>query len=150
VMTIITFDIDDIAEEDFLSRVFATVGVERDKGKLGWKTCDDKKKVPYQRLETHDDVKHAFEAHRKMLDSKQREKPVYMEVANLVCAILICALLMTDVRFEGEAKGCGEACTKGHRDSRRTRNASQGKKGLGMCNASWTTSVVLCEAGQGA
>jgi hypothetical protein len=84
VMSILTFDINDTPEEDFLSRVSATIGVERGKSKLGWKTCDDKKKTPYHRLETHDDVKYAFAAHRKMLESKQRERPVYMEIANLV------------------------------------------------------------------
>lgn len=84
VNTILTFDIDDIEEEDFLLRVFATAGLERGKGKLGWKTCDDKKKALYRRLETPDDVKHAFNAHRKMLESKRHKRPVYMEVANLV------------------------------------------------------------------
>lgn len=84
VVSILTFDIDDIPEGDFLSRVCATIGVEQAKAKLGWKTCDDKKKAAYRRLETHEDVKHAFEVHRKMLDSKRREKAVYMEIANLV------------------------------------------------------------------
>ncbi|KAN0130090.1 hypothetical protein V8E53_012035 [Lactarius tabidus] len=74
VVSILTFNIDDIPEGDFLSRVCATVGVEQAKAKLGWKTCDDKKKAAYRRLKTHDDVKHAFEVHRKMLDSKRREK----------------------------------------------------------------------------
>lgn len=88
-LTIITFDIDDIPEEDFLSRVCATVGVERAQAKLGWKSCDDKKKTAYRRLAMADDVKHAFAVHRKMLDSKRREKPVYMEVVNLVSVALV-------------------------------------------------------------
>jgi hypothetical protein len=62
VMTILSFDINDTPEEDFLSRVFATAGVEHGKEKLGWKTCDDKKKAPYRHLETPEDVRHAFDA----------------------------------------------------------------------------------------
>jgi hypothetical protein len=88
VVSILTINIDDIAEEDFLSHICATVGVDQANAKLGWKTCDDKKKAAYQCLETHDDVRHAFEAHRKMLNNKQREKAVYMEIANLVCALV--------------------------------------------------------------
>ncbi|KAI0246018.1 hypothetical protein BJV78DRAFT_1158199 [Lactifluus subvellereus] len=72
VVSILTFDIDDITEEDFLSCVCATVGVDQVKAKLGWKTCDNKKKAA-----------HAFEAHRKMLNNKRREKAVYMEIVNL-------------------------------------------------------------------
>ena len=85
VVSILTINIDNITKEDFLSCVCATVGVDQTKSKLGWKTCDDKKKAAYRCLETHDDVKHAFEAHRKMLNNKRREKAVYMEIANLVC-----------------------------------------------------------------
>ena len=85
VVTILTLDIDYMTEEDFLSQVCATVGVEREKAHLGWKSCDDKKKAAHQQLATHEDIKHAFLIHRKMLDSKHRERPVYMEIANLVC-----------------------------------------------------------------
>jgi hypothetical protein len=80
----ITFDIDDIPPEDFLDRIRATIGVGRDYEQLGWKTCDDKKKVPYHRLQDANDVKQAFATHAKMLENKLRRKPVFMEVANLV------------------------------------------------------------------
>ena len=40
VVTILTFDIDNISQQGFLSRVCATVGVEQAQAKLGWKTCD--------------------------------------------------------------------------------------------------------------
>ncbi|TFK31830.1 hypothetical protein BDQ12DRAFT_671560 [Crucibulum laeve] len=81
--TTITFDIDDIPPEDFLSCVCATMGVEWEKIQLGWKTCDEKKKEPPHWLQTHDNVKHAFSLHGKMLDSRQQEKPVWMDIFNM-------------------------------------------------------------------
>ena len=83
-MTILTFDIDDVLPEDFLSQICATMGLDQQKAKIGWKSCDDKKKAPHNRLETHDDVKHAFNGFAKLLDSRRREKPVFMEVTNMV------------------------------------------------------------------
>jgi hypothetical protein len=91
-MTIIPFDIDDIPAEDFLDRVCVTIGVPRGGAKLGWKTCDDKKRSAYNRLENVDDVKQAFATHARMLDSRLRKKPVFMEVANMVCLALYIAL----------------------------------------------------------
>ncbi|KAF8237658.1 hypothetical protein L208DRAFT_1375493 [Tricholoma matsutake] len=46
VLTIITFDIDDIPEEDFLLHVCATVGVEQAQAKLGWKNCNNSLQTP--------------------------------------------------------------------------------------------------------
>jgi hypothetical protein len=69
------------------------VGIEHANAKLGWKTCDDKKKTVPQHLATADDNKHAFDVHKKLLDSKQREKPVYMEILNLVCVVLVLSYL---------------------------------------------------------
>jgi hypothetical protein len=80
----ITFNIDDMPPEDFLDRIRATIGVGRDHKQLGWKTCDDKKRAAYNRLQDADDVKQAFATHAKMLENKLRRKPVFMEVANLV------------------------------------------------------------------
>jgi hypothetical protein len=119
VVTILTFDIDDIPQQDFLSRVCATVGVEQAQAKLGWKTCDDKKKAAYRCLATTDDVNHAFNIHRKMLDNKWREKPVYMEIVNLVSVlpVHICGLAQF---LAGEAKGSRKACPKGLRDGHRS------------------------------
>jgi hypothetical protein len=103
VVTILTFDIDDIPQQDFLSHVCATVGVKQAQAKLGWKTCDDKKKAAYQRLATTDDVNHTFDIHRKMLDNKWREKPVYMEIVNLVSVPSVQACGLTQFHT-GEAQ----------------------------------------------
>jgi hypothetical protein len=47
VLSILTINIDNITKEDFLSHVCATVGIDQAKAKLGWKTCDNKKKAAY-------------------------------------------------------------------------------------------------------
>jgi hypothetical protein len=84
VKTMLTFDIDDFSPEDFLSRVCATIGVDRESAKLGWKTCDDKKKDDYKTFGTPN-VLRALEAHAPLPDSKLRKKRVFMEIVNLVC-----------------------------------------------------------------
>jgi hypothetical protein len=89
VVTILTFDINDIPQQDFLLHVCATVGVKQAQAKLGWKTCNNKKKAAYQCLATTNDVNHTFDIYRKMLDNKRREKPVYMEIVNLISVLSV-------------------------------------------------------------
>lgn len=74
-----------VPREDFLSQVCATIGIERQGAHLAWKSADDKKKGAWQRMETHHDVSQAFEMFEKLLNSTRRQKPVIMEVTDLVC-----------------------------------------------------------------
>ncbi|KAJ8461839.1 hypothetical protein ONZ45_g18153 [Pleurotus djamor] len=83
VLRIVTFDIDDTEPGDFLSRVCANMDIKVEGAKLGWKSCDDKKGALFRQLETKDDVTRAFTDLGRMLDSKRRERPVYMVVENL-------------------------------------------------------------------
>ncbi|KAF8987202.1 hypothetical protein BDQ17DRAFT_1218387, partial [Cyathus striatus] len=83
VTTIVPFKIDKITSEEFLQAVCDVLRTTRTTAKLGWKSCDDKDRAPYNRLETTDDVQQAFETHRAKLDSRRRMKEVYMRVVNL-------------------------------------------------------------------
>ena len=60
-----------------------------DSATLGWKSNDDTKCSPYNRLKTADDVANAFRILGGHLKSSRRTRPVYMEIANLVCYISV-------------------------------------------------------------
>ncbi|KAF8994360.1 hypothetical protein BDQ17DRAFT_1431117 [Cyathus striatus] len=83
VTIIVPFKIDKITSEEFLQAVCDVLRTTCTTAKLGWKSCNDKDRTPYNRLETTDDVQQAFETHRAKLDSQRRMKEVYMCVVNL-------------------------------------------------------------------
>ena len=78
----------DIAHEDFFSRVFANMSLDRATAQLGWKTNDEPKRGPAHRLATNEDVDAAFREIAKMKTPRRRKEAV-LDIIHLVCFFLI-------------------------------------------------------------
>ena len=74
---------EDIARNDFLDRIYATMSLNREKDQLGWQTSDG---GAVQRLASNEDVDTAFQTIVNMKKSSRRRKPVFMKVLHLVCS----------------------------------------------------------------
>lgn len=77
-----------IACEDFFSRVFANMLLDRATAQLGWKTNDEPKRGPAHRLATNEDVDAAFREIAKMKTPRRRKEAV-LDIIHLVCFFLI-------------------------------------------------------------
>ena len=78
----------DIAREDFFSRVFANMSLDRATAQLGWKTNDEPKRGPAHRLATNEDVDAALREIAKMKTPRRRKEAV-LDIIHLVCFFLI-------------------------------------------------------------
>lgn len=70
----------------FLARILANMDLDRNTARLGWRSCDHSTTSAPQRLETLEDVRYAFHEMKVLLENPRRDKPVYMEIVNLVRA----------------------------------------------------------------
>ncbi|KAJ6453081.1 hypothetical protein C8R45DRAFT_847233 [Mycena sanguinolenta] len=73
----------DISPIDFFSRVHAQMNVDPETAVLGWKESAERRRDPYHRLSTPDDLKDAFKQLLALQSSARRRKPVVMELVNL-------------------------------------------------------------------
>jgi hypothetical protein len=93
--TSLAINIRDILPADFIARVCANMEVTVEEAQLGWKSCDDAKKALPRRLQTEQDVTQAFDTLRPLITSNRRQKPVYMEIINLVSDTIVIEPLLT-------------------------------------------------------
>ncbi|KAJ7699528.1 hypothetical protein B0H17DRAFT_1158147 [Mycena rosella] len=73
----------DIPSVDFFSRVHALMNVDPVTAVLGWKESAERRRDPYHRLETPDDLNDAFKVLVSLEKSTRRKRPVTMELVNL-------------------------------------------------------------------
>ncbi|KAJ6524827.1 hypothetical protein B0H19DRAFT_1085201 [Mycena capillaripes] len=68
---------------DFFSRIHAQMNVDPATAVLGWKESAERKKDPYHRLSSTEDLTDALNQLSALQNSTRRKKPVIMEVVNL-------------------------------------------------------------------
>ncbi|KAJ7127664.1 hypothetical protein C8R44DRAFT_616163 [Mycena epipterygia] len=73
----------DIPATDFFSRIHAQMNVDPTTAVLGWKESAERRKDPYHRLESAEDLDGAFKCLAKLQTSTRRKRDVIMEVVNL-------------------------------------------------------------------
>ncbi|KAJ6456520.1 hypothetical protein C8R45DRAFT_795249, partial [Mycena sanguinolenta] len=73
----------DISAIDFFSRVHAQMGVNPETAVLGWKESAERRRDPYHRLSTPQDLKDALKQLLALQRSLRRRRPVVMELVNL-------------------------------------------------------------------
>ncbi|KAJ7263545.1 hypothetical protein C8J57DRAFT_1629725, partial [Mycena rebaudengoi] len=74
----------DIPATDFFSRIHAQMNVNPTTAVLGWKESAERRRDPYHRLESAEDLDGAFKCLVKLQTSTRHKKDVIMEVVNLV------------------------------------------------------------------
>lgn len=74
----------DIPREDFINRIYAQMGLNRERDELGWQTCDVGDRAAAQRLTSAYDVDQAFGTILDMMKSTRRRKPVFLKIKHLV------------------------------------------------------------------
>ncbi|KAJ6631961.1 hypothetical protein B0H10DRAFT_1975580 [Mycena sp. CBHHK59/15] len=73
----------DIPATDFFSRIHAQMNVDPTTAVLGWKESAERRRDPYHRLESAEDLDGAFKCLVKLQTSTRCKKDVIMEVVNL-------------------------------------------------------------------
>ncbi|KAJ7676418.1 hypothetical protein B0H17DRAFT_1139856 [Mycena rosella] len=73
----------DIPATDFFSRIHAQMNVDPTTAVLGWKESAERRRDPYHRLASAEDLNGAFKSLIKLQTSTRRKKDVIMEVVNL-------------------------------------------------------------------
>ncbi|KAJ7077933.1 hypothetical protein C8R44DRAFT_910695 [Mycena epipterygia] len=72
----------DIPPDDFFSRLHAVMNVDPATASLGWKESAERRRDPYHRLSSAEDLKDAFKQLIMLQDTSRRRKPFVMEIVN--------------------------------------------------------------------